>query len=491
MKFWSGSVRSKLILPILATTLVLVGYLYGILLPEELSHEEKDHLELVDRHLKSVAEGLFPLMVSEQLDTIHENLVVLEKQNPNWISIRLENRDGRQLYPLMLGQKTQPHQVSEHVRKVRLPIHSQNVLLGWLEVQKDLGPTVDAIRTKYARLAGMFGGLALLLTIVVTVTVEAAVTRPLREVAAAARKLAKREFDTKLPDVSHDEVGSMVESFSAMREDMRAYQHNLETEIAEHQRAKIALQELNATLESRVHEEVENNRKKDHLLIQQSRLATMGEMMHNVAHHWRQPLSGMMMILQNIEDDFRYGQLTAENVKDQVQRGVQLAQQMSDTIDSFRNFFQSDQAETRFSLMDAVRETLGLVDASFRNHQIEVAVEADGEVYVTGYTNEFSQVLLNVFDNAKDAIKAAKAAGKVTIQVGSQPGYGVIRVRDNGGGIPDEALPKVFDPYFTTREGGVGIGLYMSRMILEHMRGYIEARNVEGGAEFLIAVPAA
>lgn len=491
MKFWSGSVRSKLILPILATTLVSVGYLYGILLPEELSYEEKDHLELVDRHLKSVAEGLFPLMVSEQLDTIHENLGVLERQNPNWISIRLENREGKQLYPLLLGQKTQPHQVSEHVRKMRLPIHSQNVLLGWLEVQKDLGPTVDAIRTKYARLAGMFGGLALLLIIVVTVTVEAAVTRPLREVAAAARKLAKREFDTKLPDVSPDEVGSMVESFSAMREDMRAYQHNLETEIAEHQRAKIALQELNATLETRVHEEVENNRKKDHLLIQQSRLATMGEMMHNVAHHWRQPLSGMMMILQNIEDDFRYGQLTAENVKDQVQRGVQLAQQMSDTIDRFRNLFQSDQEETCFSLKNAVHEALGLVNASFRSNNIEVAVETEGDAYVTGYVSEFSQVLLNVLDNAKDAIKAAGVVGKVTVRTGSQPGYGVVWVCDNGGGIAEDVLPKVFDPYFTTREGGVGIGLYMSRMLLEHMHGYIEAYNTDGGAEILIAVPAA
>jgi C4-dicarboxylate-specific signal transduction histidine kinase len=491
MTFWSGSVRSKLILPILATTLALVGYLYGILLPEELHHEERDHLELVDRHLKSVAEGLFPLMVSEQLDTIHENLGVLEKQNPNWVSLRLENREGKQLYPLLLGQKAQSHPVSEHVRKVRLPIHSQDVLLGWLEIQKDLGPTVETIRTKYARLAGMFGGLALVLIIVVTVTVEAAVTRPLRQVAAAACKLARQEFDTRLPDVSPDEVGSLVESFSAMREDLRAYQHNLETEIAEHQRAKAALQELNATLETRVHEEVENNRNKDHLLIQQSRLATMGEMMHNVAHHWRQPLSGMMMILQNIEDDFQYGQLTAGSLKEQVQRGVQLAQQMSDTIDSFRNFFQSDQAETRFSLGDAVRNALRLVDAGYRNHQIEVAVETEGEVFVTGYANEFSQALLNVLDNAKDATKAAKAAGKVTIQIGSLPGYGVIRVCDNGGGIADAALPKIFDPYFTTREGGVGIGLYMSRMILEHMRGYIEARNVAGGAEFLIAVPTA
>lgn len=491
MKFWSGSVRSKLILPIFTTTLVLVGYLYGILLPEELSYEEKDHLELVDRHLKSVAEGLFPLMISEQLDTIHENLGVLEKQNPNWVAVRLENREGKQLYPLLLGQKAQPHQVSEHVRKVRLPIHSQNVLLGWLEVQKDLGPTVDAIRTKYARLAGMFGGLALLLIIVVTVTVEAAVTRPLREVAAAARKLAKREFDTKLPDVSPDEVGSMVESFSAMREDLRAHHQKLEMEIAEHQRAKLALQELNATLESRVHEEVENNRKKDHMLIQQSRLATMGEMMHNVAHHWRQPLSGMMMILQNIEDDFRYGQLTAENLGDQVQRGVRLAQQMSDTIDRFRNLFQSDQEETCFSLKGAVHEALALVDSSFRGNNIEVVVEVDEEVSVTGYVSEFSQVLLNVLYNAKDAIKAAGVAGRVTIQIGSQPGYGVIRVRDNGGGIAEDALPKVFDPYFSTREGGAGLGMYMSRMLLEHMHGYIEARNAESGAEFLIAVPAA
>lgn len=491
MKIWSGSVRSKIVLPILATALVLGGYLYGVLLPEELRQEEKDHLELINRHLESVAEGLFPLMVSEQLDAIYENLDVLKKQNPSWVSIRLANRDGQQLYPLMLDDKGAKAEISsEEVRTVRYPIRSREVLLGWLGVKVDLGPTLDGVREKYVRLTGIFGGLVLLLVLGVMVTVEVAVTHPLRELADAARKLAKRQFDTRLPAASGDEVGSVVESFSAMREDLRAHQQSLEKEIAEHQRAERALQELNATLENRVHQEVESNRAKDHLLIQQSRSAAMGELAHNIAHHWRQPLNKIALLATNLGDDYAEGALTPERLRQYQAKFSGAVHSLSDTIDDFRNFFAPDEAAQSFDLVGAVRYAVNIVEAGFRDEGIQLSVSLPEKLMGHGFPHEFSQVVLNLLNNGKEAIEAnGIQPGEIRLVLVQEGDFGVLRVSDNGGGIPADILPKVFDPYFTTKEMGAGIGLYMVRRVMESMKGSVEAANSAKGAEFTLKLP--
>jgi signal transduction histidine kinase len=217
----------------------------------------------------------------------------------------------------------------------------------------------------------------------------------------------------------------------------------------------------------------------------------MGEMMHNVAHQWRQPLAAMTLILHNLKDDFEFGEMNQETLDRQVEQGVLLANKMSSTIDDFRNFFRPDQAVARFDLAGAVRQAMNLVDASFRSAHIEVTVKAPEAIQVEGFPNEYSQVLLNVLTNAKDAIRPANSTGKVAIVVERKGGMGVVRIRDNGGGIPEDALPKIFDPYFTTKDSGTGIGLYMSRMIMNHMNGQIMAHNVDGGAEFIISIPAA
>lgn|GEM_PF-2476151 len=249
------------------------------------------------------------------------------------------------------------------------------------------------------------------------------------------------------------------------------------------------LRALNESLEQRVQEEVAKNRDKDAMLIQQSRLATMGEMMHNVAHQWRQPLSALTVILFNIKDDFELGEMNRESLERQVKTGAMLAQKMSSTIDDFRNFFRPDHVLSRFSLKDSTREALNLVEASFRHNEIKVIVDDTEDALVEGYSNEYSQVLLNVLSNAKDILASKKGRGVVRISITQNNGMGEVRIRDNGGGIPEEALPKIFDPYFTTKDSGTGIGLYMSRMIMSHMHGQITAHNVAEGAEFIIAIP--
>ncbi len=250
---------------------------------------------------------------------------------------------------------------------------------------------------------------------------------------------------------------------------------------------------LNETLEQRVTEEVGRNMEQERLLIRQSRFAAMGEMIGNIAHQWRQPLNALGLLLVNIKDAYEYKELDAAMLEESVRKGSQLIDKMSATIDDFRNFFLPNKEKTAFSLKKSVEDTLAILSASFKNANIAVHLDAGEDVIAHGFPNEYSQVLLNILNNAKDAMRAKKITnGEIHIRIARHGGQARVTVRDNAGGIPADILPKIFDPYFTTREKGTGIGLYMSKMIVEDsMNGTVEARNVEGGAEFTVVCPVA
>ncbi|MBS4097009.1 MAG: PAS domain S-box protein [Sulfuricella sp.] len=255
--------------------------------------------------------------------------------------------------------------------------------------------------------------------------------------------------------------------------------------------AEQSLTEINRNLENRVRDEVAKNREKDHLLIQQSRLAAMGEMVHNIAHQWRQPLNTVNLILANIQDAYHYGELDDVTMAQSVADGNRLIQKMSTTIDDFRNFFRPDREKKTFDLAEALREALSLLDASLRNHHIEVTLDEADKLEVLGYENEYAQVLLNLLNNAKEAILAHKVEhGLIAIRIERDGDAAKVTIRDNGGGIPPEVMAQIFEPYFSTKEMGTGIGLYMSKMIIEKsMGGRIAVGNSDGGAEFVVTCP--
>jgi len=258
-------------------------------------------------------------------------------------------------------------------------------------------------------------------------------------------------------------------------------------------RADEALKHLNETLEQRVVEEVAKNMEQERVLIQQSRLAAMGEMIGNIAHQWRQPLNALGLLLANIKDAHDFHELDAAMIEQSTAKGKQLINKMSTTIDDFRNFFKPNKEKTAFSLNKSIQSTLEILSASLRNHNIATQIDAGEDVVAWGFPNEYSQVLLNIFNNAKDALAANNVSnGLIHIRIARSGNQAGVSVRDNAGGIPADILPKIFDPYFTTKEKGTGIGLYMSKMIIEDsMNGRIEARNVEGGAEFTVTCPVA
>lgn len=246
------------------------------------------------------------------------------------------------------------------------------------------------------------------------------------------------------------------------------------------------LKELNRTLEERVDEEVAKNREKDAMLVQRDRQAAVGEMIGNIAHQWRQPLNSVAIIVQDLAMRGDSDELTREYLDDSVTRVVELTCHMSRTISDFQDFFRPDREKVTFSLREVIWKSLSLVEGSFREQCISVEVSATEDVFAAGYPNQFAQVVLNILNNSRDALVERKVPNPtVRIEVSRTGERSIVTIRDNAGGIPVDIIHRVFDPYFTTKQDGTGIGLYMSRNIIErNMSGSLTVRNEEHGAAF-------
>jgi len=263
-------------------------------------------------------------------------------------------------------------------------------------------------------------------------------------------------------------------------------------DITARREVEAALEELNRVLEERVRATVADLRRRDQMLVTQNRQAAMGEMIGNIAHQWRQPLNTLSMLLINLGDAHSYGELTGEKLKRSLKKGDLVIQKMSSTINDFRNFFRPDKERVGFSALKQILGAVAIVEASFAAEGIEIGLEAPEDVTLTGFPNEFSQVLLNLLSNARQAIQdGQRRPGRVRLHLQREAGFGVLTMRDTGGGVPEDLLERIFEPYFSTRATGTGIGLFMSRQIIEqNMAGRITARNLEGVTEFCLRVPA-
>jgi signal transduction histidine kinase len=279
--------------------------------------------------------------------------------------------------------------------------------------------------------------------------------------------------------------------------EMALYKHRMESELKEKSRL---LEELNTTLEKRVREEIEKGRQKELMLVLQSKLASMGEMINAIAHQWRQPLNVVGLLVQDIEEAHDFGELDATYIRKFVKDAMTQLNYMSKTIADFADFFKPVKEKTDFNVMTAIEEMMALLCAQLENVQIDVKLVSPARtndekpVVVAGFADEFKQVMVNLINNSKDAIlhnrckeSGRSAEGHIRIEVGSSDGNALITLADDGGGIPRDIIDRIFEPYFTTKTDGTGIGLYMSKVIIEnHMGGKLRAVNNETGAVFVI-----
>lgn len=468
------SLRIKLFLPLATISVVLLAYVQWVWMPSSIEYTIGFYHHMENRQLRNIAEGLIPLILSDQLAEIHASLDTFKQENPDWLALELFNAKGQRLYPL---NSIHPNASDPDIDIHELPVLVEGRKIGLLRVTETHRRLLADIRSAHHHLLLVLLAAPLALFIILAAVFELAVSRPVTKLAEASRKLAEGQFDAALPRESHDEVGQLVHSFSTMREEIRRNQADL--------------LQLNATLEQRVQEELTKNREKDLLLIQQSRLAAMGEMVHNIAHQWRQPLNALALVIRNIKDDYDFGELGEEALNHAVNNAQNLLNKMSSTIDDFRDFFRPDQEMKLFDLAHAVQEAATIMEAAYRNNQITLELNLQENLVADGFPSQYSQAVLNILANAKEVIQSRNiSSGKVTARLTEVEGWGVLTVDDNAGGIPQDILPKIFDPYFTTKEQGSGIGLYMSKMIIEkNMNGRVAAVNAEEGARLTISVP--
>ena len=250
-----------------------------------------------------------------------------------------------------------------------------------------------------------------------------------------------------------------------------------------------ALQKLNKTLETRIKSEVEKNRQQQFLLLQQSRLVQMGEMISMIAHQWRQPLNILGMLNQTIVLKYKENKLNDETIDYFKNNSKLQITQMSETIDDFRNFFKPEKEKEEFYINEVILKTIDMVNPIFKNEGIHINQEINIEPKMIGYPNELGQAILNIINNAKDALIEKNVKEKtITISLVQNENHPTLTICDNAGGIPEEIIDKIFDPYFSTKEkSGTGIGLYMTKIIMEeHMDAKIDVTNNTKGAVFTV-----
>ena len=244
------------------------------------------------------------------------------------------------------------------------------------------------------------------------------------------------------------------------------------------------LQELNSTLENRIQVELQKNREKDKQMIQQSRFAALGEMIGNIAHQWRQPLSAISSTASSIEMQMEIGIADEKDIKKSYVDIKRYVEFLTQTIEDFRGFFKEDKELVPFDIKNIIQQSYSIVHATYKDNNIDLDIQfPNHELISRGMPNELSQVFLNILNYARDVIKEREPKEKIVAVFSEETETdNIIYIQDNAGGIPPEIMDKVFDPYFTTKHQsqGTGIGLYMSKDIIEtNMQGTISVENMK------------
>ncbi|MEA2019515.1 MAG: ATP-binding protein [Campylobacterota bacterium] len=234
--------------------------------------------------------------------------------------------------------------------------------------------------------------------------------------------------------------------------------------------------------EKKIKKLIEHEKQHERISHQQSKMASMGEMIGNIAHQWRQPLSVVSTVASGITAQKEFGIYDDKTLVKSMDTIVEQTAYMSKTIDDFRDFFKSNKEKVRFEINKVVNQNITLIHSSLKSHDINLEFKPDVEIMLTGLQNELTQAILNILNNAKDQlIKLDKADKKfIKIEVNHDDKNLFIDIIDNGGGVPKNIKANIFEPYFTTKHKsqGTGIGLYMTHEIItKHFNGKLTVEN--------------
>jgi signal transduction histidine kinase len=320
----------------------------------------------------------------------------------------------------------------------------------------------------------------IVLIIFIAMWMSGYLSQKIRNILIGTEKFSNNELDYRIKVTSDDEIGQLEKSFNEMAS-------KIENLIKEEK-------DINVILEKRVLAETSKQKEQEQLLIQQTRLAAMGEMIGNIAHQWRQPLNALGLVFQNLKFSYEIGDLNDDMMTRTMNKAEMLTNNMSKTIDDFRNFFRPNKEKEYFDINKNVLSAIDLVESTFEFYNIKLEKYFQEEkIEYYGFPSEFSQVILNIISNAKDALLGNNIENPVVrIETKVEDNKVYISIKDNAIGIDESIINKIFEPYFTTKDEGqgTGIGLYMSKIIVEkNMNGEIYVENTNKGANFIIKFP--
>ncbi len=279
-----------------------------------------------------------------------------------------------------------------------------------------------------------------------------------------------------------------------LNEELDEYKNHLEKKVAEKTKE---LHELNTHLEERVKNEVEANRIKDKRINDQAKFVQIGELMSNIAHHWRQPLNAISTSASGMQVMRELGVQDIEDENKSIEQIIQSTQFLSGVIQDFANFINDSQNSTssHISLQDNLNQSINIIASSLENNGITVIKDyPQDDIQLNIVSSKLSNSILNILKNAQDSILKIEGEQEKTIQLSIKESNDTISIsiQDSGIGIDDNILAKIFDPYFTTKHQsqGTGLGLYTSKDDIEqHLNGTIDVNNKNNGVEFLITLP--
>jgi len=271
---------------------------------------------------------------------------------------------------------------------------------------------------------------------------------------------------------------------------------NLEEKVAE---KTLELEEINKNLQKRIKHEIKLNTQKERIFFEQSKMASMGEMIGNIAHQWRQPLSLISTVSSGLKFKYEMNMFNEDEYVKSLDKILDSTTYLSNTIDDFRNFFKTDKEIVEFDINLLVNKAINLMGNSFSTNNIHLQLDVQNNL-IKGYENELLQALLNILNNAKDALKDKETNKLISISTNINKDNIIIQIQDSAGGVPKNIINKIYEPYFTTKHQsqGTGIGLYMTKeIVVNHMQGIIEVKNTEiiyketklNGALFTITIP--
>ncbi len=268
--------------------------------------------------------------------------------------------------------------------------------------------------------------------------------------------------------------------------------HGVWRDISDRKASEAEIKQLNESLVQRVQSEVSRNRDKDKQLLAQSRQAQMGEMLSMIAHQWRQPLAAISSTSGGLELKAMLGKTDRENIIKSAKNISEYSQHLSQTINDFRDFFKPMKEQREVSFKEIVDSVMGIVRVSIENQNISIVRKIGTEEKFKTHPNELKQVILNLIKNAEDVLLEKRVEDAfIKIATYKEGDSYVLEVSDNGGGVSEELIENIFDPYFSTKleKNGTGLGLYMSKTIIEdHCGGKLSVKNDSLGAIFRITL---